>query len=139
MTHWSNSNKINILIVEDNDLNSEILVDMLESLGYDCSAVSSGPEALTVLADSSVDYFHLILSDIAMPDMNGYVLAQSIRSLHRKDLSTLPIIAVTGESEAEVASNYRNYGIDDYILKPLDLQILKASLKRWLKHSIPPH
>jgi len=83
-----------ILVVDDHPINRRLLADQLGSLGYQCMTANDGVDALNVLSKQHID---IVLSDVNMPNMDGYRLTQRIRQLEM----TLPVIGVTANALAE--------------------------------------
>lgn len=83
-----------ILVVDDHPINRRLLADQLGSLGYQCLTANDGVDALNVLSKNHID---IVLSDVNMPNMDGYRLTQRIRQLGM----TLPVIGVTANALAE--------------------------------------
>ncbi len=83
-----------ILVVDDHPINRRLLADQLGSLGYQCKTANDGVDALNVLSKNAID---IVLSDVNMPNMDGYRLTQRIRQLGL----TLPVVGVTANALAE--------------------------------------
>jgi len=119
-----------ILIVEDNITNQLVLSKILEKMGISITVAENGREALEIL---SKNQFDLILMDIQMPEMDGVEAAHQIRSgtagENNKDIT---IIAVTANAMSGDADNYLSNGMDDYLTKPIMVDVLTTSLKKWL-------
>lgn len=121
-----------ILLVEDNELNSEIATEFLQMTGAEITKAKDGKEALETFQHSTPGYFDLVFMDIQMPVMNGYEATQSIRKLDRPDASTLPIIAMTANAFAEDILHAKSAGMNEHIAKPLDMAKLYNILTKWL-------
>jgi sigma-B regulation protein RsbU (phosphoserine phosphatase) len=116
-----------ILIVDDEELNSEGLARHLRRHGYVVNAVRNGEEAIDLLGDHRID---LVLLDIMMPGMNGLDV---LRFLRRVDsLIDLPIIMVTARGESEDVVEALELGANDYVTKPLDLPVVLARIRTQL-------
>jgi CheY-like chemotaxis protein len=114
-----------ILIVDDEPANVKLLSNMLISLGYDSESVFDGQAALQSL-HKDID---LILSDIMMPQIDGYELCRRIRN--NPDYCDVPVILVTILSDREDRIRAVQAGANDFISKPVDkleLQVRVASL-----------
>ena len=74
----------------------------------------------------------MIFMDIQMPRMNGYDATRAIRSMVRPYCRQVPIIAITANAFAEDVQSAKTVGMNEHIAKPLDLNALAQSLKRWL-------
>lgn len=116
-----------VLLVEDNPVNQKVEVLQLERLGYQAEVVSSGVEALQVLKEKTYD---LILMDCQMPGMDGYQTTQEIRKNEGLSRRT-PIIAITAHAMQGDQEKCLRAGMDDYISKPIKMEILSAILSKW--------
>ena len=76
--------------------------------------------------------YHLLLTDIRMPDMNGYELVQKIRQLEHDSGRRLPVIAITANALAADAEQCFAAGVDDVIAKPVELEDLRKALEKWM-------
>ena len=118
-----------ILIVEDDTELCRLFSHVLEKNGYHTRMVSNGQEALDALAEEYVD---LIISDIMMPVMDGMEATQCIRDLKREDAASIPIIAMTAQTTADIRETCRKAGMDDYIAKPIrEEELAKVIRKSW--------
>ena len=117
-----------ILVAEDNETNQKVIVRQLALLGYAADVANDGREAFECW--QSGDYA-LLLTDLHMPEMDGYELAQAVRA-EEKANSRIPIIALTANALKNEAGRCRAMGMDDYRTKPLQLTELKAVLEKWL-------
>lgn len=121
------------LIAEDNAINAEILSELLQMFGAESVLAGDGVKAVETFCACEPDTFDAILMDIQMPDMNGYEATRKIRSLKREDASRIPIIAMTANAFAEDIQSALDSGMNAHISKPIDLALLKNTLKRFLK------
>ncbi|PIE01259.1 MAG: hypothetical protein CSA81_12415 [Acidobacteria bacterium] len=119
--------KAKILIVDDNELNRLVLRDLLRSSGHIPISAENGIEALEVLENKSVD---LILLDVIMPKMDGFETLKRIRLKHSS--SVLPVIMTTALSQSKDIVKALNFGANDYIIKPIDLQVALARIQTQL-------
>jgi len=110
-----------ILVVDDHPINRRLLADQLGSLGYQCKTANDGVDALSVLAKNSID---IVLSDVNMPNMDGYRLTQRIRQLGL----SLPVVGVTANALAEEKQRCIESGMDSCLSKPVTLDVLKQTL-----------
>lgn len=122
-----------ILLVEDNELNREIASEILSMMGFIVEEATNGEEAIKKVLDSPPQYFSLIFMDIQMPVMDGYAACKAIRASGRKDLQTLPIIAMTANAFTEDVILSTNAGMNEHISKPLELERVEKVLERWIK------
>ncbi|KDF14005.1 MULTISPECIES: two-component system sensor histidine kinase RcsC [Citrobacter] len=110
-----------ILVVDDHPINRRLLADQLGSLGYQCKTANDGVDALNVLSKNHID---IVLSDVNMPNMDGYRLTQRIRQLGL----TLPVVGVTANALAEEKQRCLESGMDSCLSKPVTLDVLKQTL-----------
>lgn len=115
-----------ILAVEDNDINLEILIEILESLGCQATGAEHGKQALEILEDE--EPFDAVLMDIHMPVMDGFETTKAIREM-TGDLCQIPIIALTGESLIEERSYAAKIGMNGFITKPVTAEQMKEVLE----------
>jgi putative two-component system response regulator len=108
------NNTETILVVEDNHVLREGLRDILVYEGFTVMSAANGLEALEQMQMTSPD---LILSDIAMPEMDGYELYKSVRA--HSEWITIPFVFLTARGEREDIWRGKNMGVEDYIVKPL--------------------
>lgn len=123
---------VRILLVEDNELNREVAAGLLKAEGVMVDSVNSGREALQAVQASPYD---LILMDLQMPEMDGVETTRRIRKL--KGMEHIPIIALTATTGLEVGGKILRAGLNDYLPKPLDPEVLISSMISWLP-SAPP-
>ena len=116
-----------ILIVEDNEINQELVIDLLNSIGIKVTVVENGQEALTILEKESFDG---ILMDCQMPVMDGYQATREIRK--KKQYKNLPIIAMTANVMSGDREKTLECGMDDYIAKPIDPENMFAVIAKWI-------
>ncbi|MDB6063531.1 MAG: signal transduction histidine kinase [Verrucomicrobiaceae bacterium] len=122
--------KANVLIVEDNAINQMVVCNMLESMGLQVKSANNGIEALEILEQHPFD---LILMDCQMPEMDGYQTTQRIRRDERQALATIPIVALTANAMIEDRERCLAAGMNDYLSKPVTMQILREKMQRWLQ------
>jgi PAS domain S-box-containing protein len=118
-----------ILLVEDEPINQEVSRGLLEDVGLKVDIAKDGSKALALARQYSYD---LILMDMQMPEMNGLDATKAIRSdsLNRQT----PIIAMTANALAEDRQLCLEAGMNDHIAKPIDPELLYATLLDWLSH-----
>jgi PAS domain S-box-containing protein len=122
-----------ILVAEDNEINQKLIRQQMRLLGYTVDVASTGREALKRWQSGQ---YALLLTDLHMPEMDGYDLTRQIRT-EEAGRSRTPIIALTanalpGESERCVAA-----GMNAYLSKPAPLAALAATLEQWLPSANP--
>lgn len=116
-----------ILIVEDNPTNLELLRYLLEARGHTTTCASDGREGLLRARTSPPD---LILSDLRMPEMDGYELLLEVRN--DPALREVIVIAVTAHSMPEDAVRVRQAGFDGYLTKPIEPSDFVATVESFL-------
>lgn len=121
-----------VLVVEDHELSSEITSEVLKMAGIEVEQAYNGQQAVVRMTEVPEGYFDLILMDIQMPVMDGYIAARMIRGMKREDVKHLPIIALTATSSGEDMEAVRAAGMDDCIAKPLQLERLKEIFMQWM-------
>ncbi len=119
-----------ILVVEDHDILREGLQILLENEGYRVQTAANGAEALALMDITTPD---LILSDITMPEMDGYAFSAAVRA--RQAWVTIPFIFLTAYGDRETFFNSKLLGIDDYLVKPVDRQELVTTVRSRLERS----
>jgi len=116
-----------ILVVEDNPTNAELMSYLLRAFGHE---VVVKPDGLSGFQAALQDRFDIILSDILMPGIDGYELAQRIKA--NGQLQSIPLIAVTalamvGDRERAVTA-----GFDGYISKPIEPRTFVSEIEKFL-------
>lgn len=121
-----------VLLVEDNELNREIAVELLEMQGLQVEAAENGKSAVELFVRSAPGYYDVVLMDIQMPVMDGYEATAAIRALSRQDAVRIPILALTANAFVTDVGKAKNAGMNDHITKPINLEVLFATLYKWL-------
>ena len=121
------------LLVEENMINMEIAQMLLEQEGFLIETAENGKIALEMTKASKPGYYDVILMDIQMPEMDGYMATREIRSLSDPGLAGVPIIAMTANAFQEDVRKAGEAGMNGHIAKPLDISDIRATLKRVLK------
>lgn len=125
---FASQHPFRLLIVEDNLVNQQILLLMLERLGYDVLAVNNGMEAVELLKGQSYD---LIFMDIQMPVMDGLTACSHIRKIPDRHPW---IIGLSANAFSECRDDAIAAGMDDYLTKPLQIEQLAEILHTFSKH-----
>jgi signal transduction histidine kinase/DNA-binding NarL/FixJ family response regulator len=125
------SDEARVLVVDDHPVNREVLVLQLELLGIPADSVASGADALTAWARTR---YAAVLVDIHMPRMDGHELTRRLRGAEaaRNGSTRTPIIAVTADAMKGEEERCLANGMDAYLLKPVTIERLRATLERWL-------
>jgi putative two-component system response regulator len=118
--------KERILIVDDEEAISGLLARRLAQEGYSCAMANNGREALNFLYK---DDYSLIISDIIMPQMDGFELLRMIRAINPGAI----IIMITGYAEIETAAEAMRLGAYDFIIKPVNLDLVVHTVKKALE------
>ena len=100
--------------------------------GASCEIVENGRLALERFENAGEGEFDAILMDVQMPVMNGYDATRAIRELERKDAKEIPIIAMTANAFAEDEREALNAGMNVHLAKPIDVELLKQVIKRYI-------
>ncbi|WP_095189887.1 hybrid sensor histidine kinase/response regulator [Pseudomonas sp. Irchel 3E19] len=122
---------LQVLVAEDNVINAAIIREQLEALGCTVIVAANGEQALAQWAPRRFD---LLLTDVNMPVMNGYRLAEAVR---QQD-STLPIIGVTANALREEGERCAAVGMNAWMVKPLNLATLRTQLEQHCKIAVAP-
>jgi two-component system alkaline phosphatase synthesis response regulator PhoP len=117
-----------ILHIDDSTLVLMTAQSMLAGLGYDTLQASGGDEGVKIAADKKPD---LILVDAMMPEVDGYQTVANLRA--QKETAATPIIMVTGDDSVKSVDLAMNSGANDYLVKPLKEERLKAKLDALIK------
>ena len=125
-------NGVRILLVEDNEINTEIATELLTEEGCIVETANNGAACIDMLEKADADYYKIILMDIQMPVMNGYDAASAIRKMKDTKKAGIPIIAMTANVFAEDIQKCLLAGMNDYVAKPVDMNILVPTMKKYL-------
>ncbi|MBC3872982.1 ATP-binding protein [Undibacterium flavidum] len=121
-----------VLLVEDNEINQQIAVELLATVGIQVVVANGGHEALAQLDQVEASAFDLILMDLEMPGMDGHQATQAIR--RQAKFNPIPIIAMTAHAMADVRQRCMDEGMQDFLAKPVQPNALFTTLSRWLGH-----
>lgn len=116
-----------VLIVEDDEVLREATQIGLERLGYAVDSVGDGLEAMEFLERTAVD---LVLLDVMLPSLNGASVTRRVR-----EFSDVPIIIVSARGDDLDAVNGLDAGADDYVVKPVNLELLEARIRAQLRRT----
>ena len=119
-----------ILLVEDNELNSEITVEILNGYGCQVDTAVNGAEAVKKIKNSKPGDYDLVLMDVQMPVMNGYEAARQIRALNDPALAGITILAMTANAFDEDKKKALECGMDGFLTKPIVIDELIGVLQK---------
>ena len=117
-----------ILVCEDDFAIKTMISTKLKQENYSVYTAQNGQEALNLMEKQQID---LVISDIMMPEMDGYEFVQTLRETKY----TLPILMITAKSQLESLEAAFKLGVDDYMVKPLRLEELVLRVKALLRRS----
>ncbi len=122
-----------ILLVEDNELNQEIASEILQGAGFVVDVAEDGIVAVDKMEKAASDRYDLILMDIQMPKMNGFMATREIRTLSDNRKANIPIIAMTANAFEEDKKSAFESGMNGFIAKPINIKALMATLAEILR------
>ena len=134
-SNLSNKNCLNgvrILLVEDNEINTEIATELLKEEGCIVETANDGVACIDMIEKADADYYKMILMDIQMPVMNGYDATLAIRKMKDTKKARIPIIAMTANAFAEDAQKGLSVGMNAHVAKPVDMNILVPTMMKFL-------
>jgi CheY-like chemotaxis protein len=123
-----------VLIVDDVVFSQDVLKHFVESAGVAADCVSSGLEAVAVIREAAVLY-DAVFVDQLMPVTDGMQTAAEIRQIGTKYAGSIPLIAITADTEIGDKRAFLSRGFQDYISKPVDVSQLGLILRRWVTDS----
>ena len=121
-----------ILFVDDNEEIAMVAKLLLQRFGYTVVTYLSGVEALKTFK-SAPDRFDLVISDIGMPVMDGYILITEIRRIRQN----IPILLCSGSDEFDIINNVEKSAADGFLLKPFTMQELSRMTRSVLDNPSP--
>jgi PAS domain S-box-containing protein len=130
-----NGERPRVLVVEDDEINRSVIRRQLELIGYDVDLAANGAEALPLWRAGR---HAVLLTDLHMPEMDGYALTDRIRLEEARFAEQsgadphIPILALTANAVRGASDQARGHGMDDYLTKPLQLDELRRALARWV-------
>ena len=122
-----------VLIVDDVDINREILITLLGDKGAILDEAHDGDEAVRIFSQNKYD---LVLMDLHMPNMDGFTAAKLIRSSPFTWAKNIPIISVSAENSRECHERCLEAGINDYITKPVETDVLFRIISKWMADKV---
>ncbi len=119
-----------LLLAEDNEINQQIAVELLEGAGAQVVVANDGREAVEKFLASPAGSFDIVLTDLQMPEMDGYEVVRRIRA--DAERGKVPVIAMTAHAMAEERERCMAAGMNDHITKPIDPDAMFSTLLGWL-------
>jgi len=116
-----------VLVIEDNRDNMTLIVDVLDSLDYEVLQAPDGETGIALARQANPD---LILMDLSLPKMDGWTATRLLKT--DSSLRHIPIIALTAHAMVGDRERAIEAGCDDYITKPINLQVLAAKLGEYI-------
>jgi CheY-like chemotaxis protein len=129
---------VRILVVDDKQTNRRILQGTLNSWGAQTTCATSGRQALAKLA-ASLDAqkpYQVVVTDMHMPEMDGFGLVTRIRSL--SEITSMPVLMLSSGARRENADRYRQLGIGSFLSKPVRRRELLAAIVALLRRQTTP-
>lgn len=123
---------VRILLAEDHPINAEIATEILTLKGMRVELAGDGAEAVKCFEQSASGYFDLILMDMRMPNMDGLEATKAIRASGHPDAAKIPVIALTANSFQEDKDMAKEAGMNDFLSKPLEIELLYTVIQKWL-------
>jgi len=124
----ADNNEIQVLVAEDNAINQNVISNQLEALGYSYELANDGKEAFELWQHND---YTMLLTDLHMPEMDGYTLATEIRRQENNG-KRLPIVAYTANALKGEKDRCLDCGMDDYLTKPIAIKDLKSILASYV-------
>lgn len=118
-----------VLVAEDSSVIINLTKNVLLFEKFHITSVKNGQQVLDKLHKEDFD---LILMDINMPVMDGIECTKAIRALDNKVKANVPIIAITGNYKNYTLDDFKKVGINDYVQKPLDYDLLLVTVKKFI-------
>jgi two-component system, cell cycle response regulator DivK len=117
-----------ILIAEDSSVILNLTKKILELQNYKILTAKNGGEVIKTVENNKID---AILMDLNIPIKNGMECTREIRAHKNKDIASVPIIAVTGNANNYTMEDFKEAGINAYLPKPLDFDMLVQTVKQY--------
>lgn len=122
---------VKILVVEDQSINQYVAKSLLEGEGYQVDIAENGQAALNLY---QTNHYAAILMDLGLPDLPGTEVTRQIRALEQESGQHIPIIALTANG-LNAKSECLAAGMDDFSVKPFELEVISPLLKTWIENS----
>lgn len=125
-----------ILYIEDNPDNMSVVQRAIEAIGYRFVGAVNGMNGLRLIDEDTPD---LLLLDINLPDIDGYAIARWVRQHQKKEISNLPIIAITAYALRGDAEKALDAGCDVFMAKPISIRELWARVEGFMEKPASSH
>jgi PAS domain S-box-containing protein len=122
-----------ILVAEDSVINQKIIGRQLSMVGYESEMAIDGKVALELMTTQN---YGMLLTDLSMPEVDGYELATRIREMENGGSERLPIIAITGSLSDVEIEKCKSVGMDDCLAKPINMDELKRVLNEYFPEGV---
>lgn len=119
-----------VFVVDDNEMNLEVIASILEMLDIEVSRANGGQAAINHL---NVEMYDLILTDDMMPEISGTELMRYLHDHEESVSHGTPIVVLTANAIAGAREEYIRKGFDDFMTKPIDVDVLQKILMKYLK------
>lgn len=126
------SQKIDLLVAEDNEVNQIVFRQILQGAGYNFLIANNGKEAVELYEKHNPK---VICMDVSMPMMNGHQATQEIRKREKDTNRHTPIIGVTAHAIKGDMERCFDAGMDDYLSKPVSPDKLEKKIKKWIEQN----
>lgn len=120
----TDSNQLNILIIDDNEQITKMLTTFLELKNHNCTVTNEGRRGLSLIEEEKFD---VVLLDLAMPEFDGYAVINALESKDMLKSSKIIVFTASTISQQEL-DKLVSRGVNSYILKPIDIDILLAKI-----------
>ena len=121
------SEKVDILVIDDNELQLEYITHLFDSRGYSCQTLHDGTMAIATIKKLNP---RLIILDIMMPRVDGFTVLKQIRA--EKDFKTLPVVIYSSKSFPVDQKKAMRLGANAYIIKPVKGSVILEEVKKYL-------
>ena len=121
-----------VLVADDNDISMEIITELLTMNGLKVLPATDGQQAVEQFANAPVGSVQMVLMDVQMPKLDGCEATRRIRQLERKDASSVPILALTGNSSSEDVEAAMLAGMNGYMVKPVKMKLLAKMMSEFI-------
>ena len=119
---------VKVLLVEDNPLNMELIIEILQSQGFNVDTAGDGEKAVIMAEKSTYD---IILMDIALPGIDGVETSKKIKS--KSQYKGVPFVALTAFAMAGDKERLLNAGFNEYVSKPLEVHEFVKKMEKYRK------